>query len=100
MIATGARVKVSGLAGVVTGEVLDARPLAELPKLKHAPPVEQVREILAESGATHLVVICHWLRDRRSKQQKQVAFVALTANGGASWFDLQGQALVIEELTQ
>jgi hypothetical protein len=92
----GATVQVSGRAGTVIGKVEESRTPSELPALP-APfesfHVAAVREILAECGIGRVLMISYAAGDGR------LVFAAFTRDDGVTWFDMQGQALTIEEVS-
>jgi hypothetical protein len=92
MIKTGDLVTVSGLKGTVRATALNVATPTEMPAIPGAPPVDQVREILAEKDVSQVAFIGY-----TTEAGEDLAFIAFFGHhlGRQTWFDLTGQLLEI-----
>jgi hypothetical protein len=87
---TGQRVRITGPAGSVHGQVLETATPPQLPDIHGAPAVKLVREILDEWGVHQLAMLTYTAAGNQA-----VMFLALLTDHG--WRDLRGRPLTIQE---
>jgi hypothetical protein len=87
---TGDYVEVSGAAGKVVGEVLEARAVEEFPDLGAEAHSTEAFEVFREWGIDFAALITYW------DGKQDVSFFALRHPGG--WRDLGGQDLTVSKV--
>lgn len=88
ILQAGQRVRITGAAGSVYGQVLETATPPQLPSIQHAPAVELVRAILDEWGVHQLAMLTY-----TTAAGQPVMFLALSTSHG--WRDLKGRRLTI-----